>query len=220
MGIDAEMFVRTKSHISEAMFRKLRWEMVAAFGADRFWIWDDAHDKQHALERVFEYRQDGDTILPEAGETFLRVNLGTRYYGCDGYERGDLPFIVAVADFLERRVDGGEVWYGGDSSGVCAAPFGREVREKYLDHFAVVGRMPYAGDPRSGRQDWLGDNHDWAHRRCHFCDEPMMRNGSGAGFALLQCYGCGFSEQTHDHGKTWTDRTEVGGRKVKEKEVA
>jgi len=41
-----------------------------------------------------------------------------------------------VAEWLERRVPECVVWYGGDSSGICAELFDTPARKKLLEHFA------------------------------------------------------------------------------------
>jgi hypothetical protein len=47
----------------------------------------------------------------------------------------------------------------------------------------------------------------------------MMRNGWGGGFAILQCYGCGFEERTNDAGATWEVVREVGGNEPPKAQV-
>lgn len=211
MGIDAEMFVRIRGAVPDAKVRLLRTRMVSAFGADRFWIFrDDAHPDrpapidhqeewppQHAMERVAVYEQDGPDIVPEPGETFLRVYPATRYYGV-GYERGDLGFLCNLASWLEAAT-GGVVWYGGDSSGVTAKPFGPAERAALWDYFCTKGHDPY-------RAEWgaLGDAHDSTPMLCTFCEVPMTRNGWGQTYVGYDCYGCGERLESRDNGVTFT----------------
>lgn len=220
MGVDAEMFVRTFARVDEARVRELAWEVAEAFGADNFWIWKDGYSgDRRALTLITEYEQDGDTIYPAEGETFIQVSPATRYYG-PGYERGDLPFLIGLADWLERRIPGAHVWYGGDSSGRCAEPFGKAERETMLAHFAEYGHCPYVGDPRTGNTDSLavfGRPDKWARRSCDFCEQPMTRYGwGGDNYAAVSCAGCGRDESTHDGGATWRVTKDVGGRAVSE----
>ncbi len=226
MGIDAEMFVRTRATISDEEVRRLSWEVAEAFGADRFWIWnhDSCSGARRAIERVEVFdAHDAELITPELGETFLVVNPCTRFYG-EGYERGDLPFLIALAQWLEIRVPGGEVWYGGDSSGEEAKPFDEARRVQLFQHFATYGHRPYAGDPRTGNDDHLArfsKRDQWATRTCDFCQQPMMRNGWGGDtFAAMECYGCGKSETTNDGGKTWKATNEVGGHAPRQEVLA
>ena len=85
MGIDAEMFVRTRSKITEDDVRTLSYRMCDALGAEHFMIWqgdeDEDPQEQHALSIVCEWDQDGPTILPEEGETFIKVHFLGRYTG-------------------------------------------------------------------------------------------------------------------------------------------
>jgi hypothetical protein len=218
MGIDAEMFVRVKRAVPDDEVRRLRLQLGSAFGADKFWIFgrdkavgeapldeaDDDHapigSPRHCIERVTEFRQDGDALMPEPGETFLRVYIASRFYG-DGYERGNLPLILAVAAFL-REATHGEVWYGGDSSGVCAELLDDARRRELWAHFVAVQHEPYENGMRWDRDDNIPNQH------CTFCNAPMRRYGGGSGglYAPFFCCGCGADIETRDGGKTWAPR--------------
>jgi hypothetical protein len=196
MGIDAEMFVRVRPPLSEDRVRRLSYEAVSAFGTGKLWV-----DREHGRRPIYavdRYEQDGPTLRPKKGEQFLRLSMWARYYG-EGYERGDLPTIIMLAEWLEHRVraepgnESAEVWYGGDSSGVCAAPFGAKERLALFVHFVEVGHAPY----RSG---WSTDSA--LSRRCDFCDEPMRQYMFG-GRDGFECEGCGLQEVTPDRGRTW-----------------
>lgn len=210
MGVDAEMFVRTKSKLTDREVKRLGYEIAEAFGASKFFIAPKTAElskEYRALSRVKVWEQDGPDIKPDPGETFLRVSLWTRYYG-PGYERGDLPLIVAVAAWLELRVPGGRVWYGGDSSGVCAEPFGPVERTKMFAHFAKVGHRPYAGDALTGENQWSFLGGGVPAPKCEFCEVPMICNGGGGGgaVAFYHCPGCGKRIETRDAGVTWQER--------------
>lgn len=214
MGVDAEMFVRVKRAVPDDEVRKLRYALASAFGASRFFIhrgaqatgeallddedeeasWDAHH--RHCLHRTAAYRQDGLDIVPEPGETFLRVHLWTRYYGI-GYERGDLPLILSVARFL-RDLTGGEVWYGGDSSGICAQPLDEAYEAELWRHFVENQHHPY-------RTDFGGEGIVRPH--CALCGNVPMRfysYGNGGMSTKAACSGCGFNVGTEDGGRTWT----------------
>jgi hypothetical protein len=133
---------------------------------------------RHSLAIVDEWEQDGPTIWPEGGETFVKCNLWTRYYG-PGYERGDIVSILAIAKWLKKAFAPCEVWYGGDSSGVVAEP----IDEKSLwEHFMSDKGRAYFGD------QWIeagGTVH------CDFCDLPATENMSGRDKTGYFCNSCG-----------------------------
>lgn len=211
MGIDAEMFVRVKRAVPDDEVRMLRRRLGDAFGADSFWIFrgngatgestiDEVDDdacvrSRHSIERITVYTQDGDDIVPEPGETFLRVYIASRFYG-PGYERGNLPLILAIADFLRRLTDG-EVWYGGDSSGICAQPLNNEYRAELWEHFVKHGHAPYFSD-------FGGEGIPRPH--CAMCGNAPMRffgTGQMGKRAAASCSGCGAQVETIDGGDSW-----------------
>jgi hypothetical protein len=217
MGIDAEMFVRVKRQVPDSEIRALRLAIGGAFGHGRFWIskkttgearmtaseeWDDSANR-HMLERVTVYEQDGPSLRPAAGETFLRVYLTTRFYGV-GYERGDLPFILTLARFLRDSIPGGEVWYGGDSSGVRAEPLDEAMEKSLWDHFVRVQHEPYQTAFSRLADDSIPTP------VCAFCATEMRNYGGGGGgnYGAFACRGCGADVVTTDGGKTFSVRTE------------
>lgn len=177
MGISARMFVRTKAAVTAKEVRRASVAMCMVFGPSRFWI--DHEQKRHALEVVTKYEQDGPTIRPRPGETFICVHLSTRYWG-PGYERGDLGLICGVAEFLERRFPKGVVWYGGDSSGVLAERFDAKARAALFDHAAgehgADYRAGFAQDPKT--------------EHCDFCDCAMSTSRWGSNLVGFVCMGC------------------------------
>ena len=186
MGIDAQMFVRIQRDVTDAEVKRLAWEAGSAFGPDRFWIFKNPDYQRPAMHKIAVYEQDGPDIVPGPGETFVKVQPATRYYG-EGYERGDLPFLIMLAEWLEARVPDCEVWYGGDSSGVLAEKFDRQARDKLWQHFVNVNHQPYVGGfaMRGGMAPL-----------CSWCDEPMAEcgwNQRGPGSSLHRCTGCGES---------------------------
>lgn len=186
MGIDAEMLVRTKKPINELEVRQLAARMVSAFGTDWFMIWNepDSEWNSHALEIVNIYEQDGPDIKPEPDEHFIRVNLSGRYYG-KGYERGALYFYISVANWLEYHIKDAVIYYGGDSSGICAEPFNKASREKLWQYFCEHGHEPYT----SYFGSFLGSKNIVV---CDFCANKKMTNtGGGGGRTFLFCSGCG-----------------------------
>lgn len=189
MGVDAQMLVKTRGDFSPQQVRRLSVDLCEAFGADAFFMqrpgeWDDTPPTgQHALEIVEKYEQDGDDILPATGEQFIEVHLSGRYYG-EGYERGDLPKLIAIAEWLEHRIPDAEIFYGGDSDGICAEPFDKAARAELFAHFAKVGHRPYRGGFGSVFAKGYAPI-------CKFCDYAMVNYGGGQGTEFYGCDGCG-----------------------------
>lgn len=178
MGIDAEMFSRTKAMLSEMDVRMLAGDLCASFGKEFFLLEKVGRHgpPRHALSIVPTWEQDGPDITPDAGELFIRCHLMTRYYGL-GYERGNWPLIRAIGEWMEARI--GPVWYGGDS-GVLAEPFPETRRQELNQLFIRVGHSPYL---RSGARD---------APICEFCgNRPMWNQGGGPGYLKWSCDACG-----------------------------
>jgi ribosomal protein S27E len=205
MGVDAEMFARTMTPITEDQLKELRWRIGDTFDC-AFWIFDDPRNiypgdtkpyYRHSLELVNMISQDGPDILPKEGETFLKVNLQTRYYG-PGYERGNFMLIYSVARWLEKNVPGAEVWYGGDSSGVTHKLFDATAREEMFEYFISNGHEPYnsyfkdsfekSGTPRCPNKGCIG---------------KTIAYGGGPKYSSSYCHSCGRTIWTHDGGETW-----------------
>ena len=205
MGIDAQLLVKTKFKVNEGMVLRWAYDLAYAFGSEQFFMIKPNQAKKygdaprHCLSIIDEYTQDGDSLFPKKGETFIAVHLFTRYYG-EGYERGDLPFIISVADWVKRNIPESEIWYGGDSSGVLAEPFDKKARELAWQHFCRVGRKPYveAFDHLEGIVPLV----------CELCKKPMLRKGWGnkGKYVLLVCPGCGTQMESNDKGETYEER--------------
>jgi hypothetical protein len=211
MGIDAEMYVLVPEADAtrENITRASHW-LFEYFGPDKFFGYDKRgiiylpkvflHDEEG--EEIGEgtpgsrVQQDGpDEVAPE-GKVFLRVALWSRYYGVD-YERGDFVFLYMLARALEAQFPRGQVWYGGDSSGVLAQPFGHEEREALLAHFLAGGRKAYT--------DYF--DHDKHGPKCRTCDVRMTRYGWGGNYAAYSCP-CGERHETRDGVLKVTTREE------------
>jgi hypothetical protein len=145
------------------------------------------------------WTQDGDPILANPGETFLDVSLWTRYYG-EGYERGDILTICAIAEWIEQNINPSEVWYGGDSSGVLAAPFGAAQRNKHKALlYSQRGRDYFNYGERGGFP---------TPKPCGLCVPDTVgftRHGWGDSYIAVSCAGCGKNFESRDDGKTWTE---------------
>lgn len=124
MGIDAEMFVKVKGRDNFLRGRLLNTrcnQLINFIGKEPFMAQFAALKAQYPVMKVIDaYHQDGPTLECPNDEQWIRVYLMGRYYG-EGYERGDWSKLGQIMRWLyENMPEGSEVWYGGDSSGVCA----------------------------------------------------------------------------------------------------
>ena len=213
MGIDAKMFSRYRgSKPTPDQLKLWSWDLCRAVGAINFFIQPDEGRAALHLSPAYdaetgendparagrEWHQDGDTLHAEEGEWFVGASLYTRYYG-EGYERGNWPVLIHTAEWMEHFI--GPVWYGGDSSGVCASPFGEAERRAMVKHaLSTEGRAYFGGFERNAFK---------TPPPCALCvkDRGHTRHGWGAGYIRTACAGCGRSFVTHDDGKTWKDVT-------------
>ena len=76
----------------------------------------------------------------------IRVHLASPYYDV-GHEQGDLPLIIAVAEWLEQNIPQSEIHYCSDFAyNYCLdvpTRFGRAERKRLWKHFCRVGHLPY-----------------------------------------------------------------------------
>jgi hypothetical protein len=181
MGIDAQMFIKTRTDVTPERLKSWSYIFGSAFKyhlsigyKDKIW--------HKPIEKIEVYEQDGDDIIPATNETFLRVYPSGRYYGI-GYERGPIMTYIQMAEFLERLIPNCEVWYGGDSSGACAELFDKTKREKLINHFiSANGHDSYNHyfDKDSNGPD------------CPVCEVKMVQNGWGPDYKAYGCLGCGW----------------------------
>ena len=165
MGVDARMLIKIKGEdnwLSHEDTVYLSYCAGASFGHNQFVIYNDPEhpDWQCRAIEIIEphddesyrgdlvgkvvYFQDAPYIIADPDEQFIRIRPSTSYYGI-GYERGDLPFLVVLAQWLERKIPHGELWYGGDSGGFGAYQFTKEYKKELMDHFVEHGHAPYVG---------------------------------------------------------------------------
>ena len=206
MGIDAEMLVKVRGEVTPEQLNRWSWNLTQAIGAKHFMISRDAGKGAIILSPDYEaeysdpptrpeqpgkfWSQDGETLVAEPGETFLKVRLATRYYG-PGYERGDILTICAVAEWCEANIPDCAVWYGGDSSGVVAEPFGAAAREAMRQHlYSPKGRAYFRHEnPYMPPEKNVPDLSS-----CKLCvpDRAPNQYGFGGNYAAWYCSGCGF----------------------------
>lgn len=150
------------------------------------------------------WTQDGDPIFAGPDEWFLEVHVWTRYYGV-GYERGDLLTLCAIAEWCEVNIQSCVVWYGGDSSGVCAEPWPDEKRRELRRHlYSEQGRAYFNYSSRSGDQP----KHP---APCSLCidDGHFEQYGSGSNYIGVHCASCGKSFESRDGGASWGEKKEA-----------
>ena len=176
MGVYAEMLVKVKGKVTPAQVRQWSYETTEAFGYENFWL--DPEKDRHALAIVKLFMQDGPDIHPEKDETLIRVHLSTRYYG-PGYESGNFPLIYVLAQYLEEKIPNSQIFYGGDSSGICATLFDSRARMKLFQHYAREGHQPYRLNGDTGEV-------------CKFCKVRVVQYGWGPNYKAFQCNGCGY----------------------------
>lgn len=203
MGIDARILLRVKGEAPSAgQLKTWSWNLASSVGAEHFYFDRDVGKPVITLSdgagKV--YSQDGDDVLAEPGETLLEVHTWSRWYGV-GYERGDLITLCAIAEWCEANIPTCEVWYGGDSSGVIAAPWPDSERRKLRRHLYTEEGRTYCVAACGPEEKPKGPP------TCALCvpDRGMIRVGSsGDGhFSSWHCKGCGETITTHDGGASW-----------------
>lgn len=182
MGVDAEMRFTTKRQLGEAELRKLAWRLAGAFYREEVFYSGGYSGPCKAIEQEQVGTEDCPTDVPvKPGECLYTVNLMGRYYGPD-YERGCLPTIVAVAEWIEANLPEAELWYGGDSDSQLER-FDQAARQQLKLHFWQHGHLPYSS--AFGRFD-----KGMVPPTCKLCQEPMIETGGGGGNSFVYCYGC------------------------------
>lgn len=206
MGIDATMLIRNVPPVSESQLKEWNWHLISTFGKDNFFGIN--REKGESAIRISE--ENGTVFYTDAtdpevrpGEQFLEVKLMSRYYG-EGYERGDLTTICAIAEWIEQNIPNSEVWYGGDSSGIELVRFDKIERERLKHHLYSVSGKDYFNDRQS-------DNKTRPNlSNCNLCipEKSIVQYGwSGNGlYHAYACSGCGESFITRDGGTTWDNK--------------
>jgi hypothetical protein len=178
MGIDAQMFIRSKRQRTEAEVLELAYRMSASLGTDLFTIDREGlygQKPHHCLTIANKYDQDD--------EQLIEVHLSGRYYGI-GHEDGSLADYIAIAEFIEEIAPDAEILYGGNSSDICAEPFGLSERKLLWRHFCKVGHTPYNDIfDKIGIDNW--------RPVCTLCCKPYLQCGIGQDYFVYRCSGCG-----------------------------
>lgn len=192
MGVDVRMYVTHDNTLTDAQVRRLSADIFDAMYGDFFYI--DKERDQHALSVM---SQEEAPLPLRRYRQIIEVSTLDRYYG-PGYERGNPPAIIAVAEWLDRRIPGCTIWYDGDCCDDDAIqPFDRKARLAMLDHWAEHGHAPYHGG--FGRFD----AHD-TKPICSFCQVEMADHGGGGDRTFFVCHGCdGHFDGRKDNQGNW-----------------
>lgn len=191
MGVDAIMYVKTLRDVDDDVIRSLSRQICGAVGHSAFnidrpneWL---SSSGTHALSM-----SDGSHWMPDDGipGTIVCVNLALRYYG-RGYERGHLPTLLAIVEWLQINMEPCTVYYGGDNVETIR-PFTIGDRLELVQHWAGRNGADYfdSGWPREDRIK---------APTCDLCLVPMVRRGTMHWSCL-----CGLSVDSDDGGKTFT----------------
>lgn len=161
MGVDACMFVLLPAPITDDERLRIAWECANV--SDIVYGVPCIHFGRGALDSYHERDSDVPAV-----RTRLHVSLGCRYYG-DGYERGPVLAIAALAAWLEART-GGRVMYHGDSTDEHnAEALDADARDAMV---RMVARRPPYHIMGYGSAAYHGPY-------CKACQQPMQARLSG-----------------------------------------
>lgn len=132
MGIDVVLVVSTPEPLSDERIEEIRQKMIA----EQLDVWE--YDESGIVYRCFERDSEG---YHDHIKNACCVKTLMRYYG-RGYERGPLPDIIKIAEFLEREIPDGTVYYGGDCEDQIQ-PWPANDRAELLEYYNEVGDEPY-----------------------------------------------------------------------------
>jgi len=192
MGLDATIYVYSPKILTEREITRLSYEICECYGHGEFMVNNPTEQKKrptwpaHHAFTTLESQDWGDwdflsdeikKNLTHGVGTMLTLHYFGRYYGV-GYERGDLPKILSVLNWVRLRIHNSTVFYGGD--GDCAE-FTEDEGHELFNHFVFKGHRPYL--------------EGWAHEggespECPMCKEQMGEYGWGPDETRFQCFGC------------------------------
>src|SRR5262245_57549741 len=145
MGVNAAMYVHTEQPVTDQDVRQWAYELAATFGIGHFYT--DREKDIHCLQILSrdpasaDLDADRTCLTPSFDEllrkrgTLISVHITGRYN--DWY---DFPFLVVIAEWLERRIPDATLWYGPTSGGeVAVEPFGPEERRDIVEGFFARG---------------------------------------------------------------------------------
>lgn len=131
MSVSAVMYVYLEEYHADSVIAELGVELMQQFDLT-------AEDFPVGGPLLYLPREDYDLAHVEGKPGFLLdVNLYRNYYYA-GYERGDLPLFVGIAEWLEQKLLGCRVFYGADTTGDVIS-FDASVREILMAYHNAVG---------------------------------------------------------------------------------
>jgi hypothetical protein len=199
MGVDARILikiVKPESWLNSTQLRRLSAQLTSVIGPDNFFLRPE--ENRHAISFVLEenrkwakkypkdypnfnpnetvYSQDGDDIVAEPNEQFLEVHVSDRYYGED-YARGDWKTLSFILMWCVFNIPDSEIWYGGDSSGLCAEHMTSERMNRMTRYYLTSGNDEY----------WMNKKGQYI---CEFCGCCVVNSGGGAEVGFYHCGSC------------------------------
>ena len=201
MGVDARILIKIikpESWLNPTSLRQLSAQLTNVIGPEFFFLRPE--ENRHALSFVLEetrrwaekypedfsrfdpngpaiWSQDGDDIVAEPNEQFIEVHVGGRYYG-ENYARGDWKSLSWIMMWCIFNIPDCEVWYGGDSSGICAEHMTSRRMNKMTKYFLTMG----------GDEYWMNKPGQYT---CEFCNTKVINSGGGAECGFYHCDSCG-----------------------------
>ena len=168
MGVDAEILIKITnpdSWLSEDELRQYSSKMTATIGVDSFFLRPGINRHALSFYEEHEYYQDGPSIFRQDNEQFIEVHLASRYYGED-YPRGYWPSICFTLLWIKANLRDAEVWYGGDSSGICMELITEERLKQLNNYYLTTGTEEY----------WMNEKQSLI---CDFCQTGVTIAGGG-----------------------------------------
>ena len=151
MPLAAVMYVYIEEYQPDSFMAELGVELMRKF--------DLTSENFHAGgPLVYLPREDYDLahVVGEPGY-LLDVNIRGSYYGV-GYERGDLPLFVGIAEWLEQKLPGCRVLYGEDCSGE-GYPFDEPLRAALMEYRRNVGYVYFRKDLSREQEEEIRARH-------------------------------------------------------------
>ena len=198
MGVDALMYVRVKDKsLTNKQIKQYAWRLSGAFYREPFWY----HDDEGSLTLASEDDRNYFDLQEKEDEIILKVNLMGRYYGI-GYERGDLPTLLSIMNFIEQMIPNSSIYYGGDCSDRLVL-MTKEEKETLWKHFLLHGHEPYVERFSGIFKGFSLIPH------CPTCDEDLISNGGGGNETFWFCYGCNRTATSNKETITWNNKNQI-----------
>lgn len=180
MGIDINMWVKSKKKYEEAELKELNYRFMEATSIS---------------SRVTAIELETSGYVPDDGFFYYDIYSPFRYYS-EGYARGPWDSITTAINWLRYNFKDSEILYGGDCM-VDECPILTKERQNEIDEFWFKsGGLTY--------RERKPDNELFA-QKCPNCDVLMNQYMWSGGNGELICLGCKYKIETKDQGKTWQE---------------